>query len=327
MPSRTPASIWRCCQRGGGGRSLARANARHAPQAAMRAAKDDDCLVVQLGDLGTGQTSGGLGALKTARAYLDSFSAPTSCVTGNHDLARAWGGEAGVVRTGPVWLQGLCGGRVGAVWLRADARPCAGGLRVRHRCGKPGSVAPRDAAAAPLGARHRPVRAGGPVDHALPKQRAEPPRGTVGAAWRSCKPTCSACCAAAASPRPACAGAHRRGAGGVVPAAAGERPGRQACGRVHSRAAHGLRPQGAQRPARQEQARSAGLGRSRRLAPPQRPHTPPVPCVPPASAAVAHGLVHVCTRPQAVPAPKAQPATQQSPARALARSQLRQASS
>ena len=42
--------------------------------------------LVQLGDLGTGKTSGSPQAFQRARGYLDSYRLPYSLVTGNHDL-------------------------------------------------------------------------------------------------------------------------------------------------------------------------------------------------------------------------------------------------
>lgn len=42
--------------------------------------------LVQLGDLGTGSTSGSREAFKRARQYLDSFDVLYSLITGNHDL-------------------------------------------------------------------------------------------------------------------------------------------------------------------------------------------------------------------------------------------------
>lgn len=42
--------------------------------------------VVQLGDVGTGATSGSPAAFDAARVYLDGFGAPRHSITGNHDL-------------------------------------------------------------------------------------------------------------------------------------------------------------------------------------------------------------------------------------------------
>lgn len=46
----------------------------------------DRKVVVQLGDVGTGTTSGSTAAFETARSYLASFEVPFHAITGNHDL-------------------------------------------------------------------------------------------------------------------------------------------------------------------------------------------------------------------------------------------------
>ena len=55
-------------------------------QAALDHAGGVSTSIVQLGDLGTGESSGNSSAFITAREYLDTFSSPCSLVTGNHDL-------------------------------------------------------------------------------------------------------------------------------------------------------------------------------------------------------------------------------------------------
>jgi hypothetical protein len=56
------------------------------PQAAFVERPEADSYIVQLGDLGTGPTSGSDSAFAAARAYLDLFATPYNLITGNHDL-------------------------------------------------------------------------------------------------------------------------------------------------------------------------------------------------------------------------------------------------
>ena len=58
-------------------------------QAAFAARPDAASHVLQLGDLGTGATSGSSECFETARHYLQSFDKPFSLITGNHDLEGA----------------------------------------------------------------------------------------------------------------------------------------------------------------------------------------------------------------------------------------------
>lgn len=60
--------------------------AREQINAALSASPGEASLVVQLGDLGSGASSGSARCFAAARDYLSRFTAPFTLITGNHDL-------------------------------------------------------------------------------------------------------------------------------------------------------------------------------------------------------------------------------------------------